>query len=93
MGRSVVLIDVDVLAEHLPMIRQAARVIGSAAREAQDDSIALLVEGDAVPDCPQCLVEVQRVSGQTCVQLTLRFKPVDQAPNAPLFPVQNVRGR
>lgn len=63
MPRSKLLVDVDVLADHLPLIRQAAKIVGSADHEG-DGTLALIIEGESVPDCPLCKAKCARSTRQ-----------------------------
>lgn len=74
MPRSKLIVDVEVLADHLPLISQAARIVGSADHEG-DRALALIIEGESVPDCLLCECQVLTLYTATDTRLVITFKP------------------
>lgn len=75
MATSTIEIDASILADMLPMLSMACRIVGS--RDMDGRSVLLVIEGPAVPDVPRVIGEIERGTLETAVSLKLTFRPVD----------------
>lgn len=74
MGRSTMMVDCSTLVEVVRMIEMIGiTVVGS--KEA-DNAVALVIEGDIVPDAPEARILWESVRGQIYAQITAHCEVV-----------------